>query len=73
MLGRIPFQIFARKASIKNWERIKPGRVNPLLKTCYENAVGVGCSGGSFHLLSGYLIPYHSNKPSTYFPKSVLM
>ena len=39
-LGRIPLQIFARKASIKNWERIKSGRVNPLLKTCYENAVG---------------------------------
>ena len=29
-LGRIPFQIFASKASIKNRERIKSGRVNPL-------------------------------------------
>ena len=38
-LGRLPLQTYARKAAIKNWERIKLGRVNPLLKTSYENAV----------------------------------
>ena len=38
-LGRIPLQIYARKASIKNWERIRSENVNPHLKTSYHNAV----------------------------------
>ena len=32
-----------------------------------------GRSGGGFIYLSGYLIPYHSNKPSICFTKSVQM
>ena len=37
-LGRIPLQNFARKAAIKNWERIKTGKINAILKTSHANA-----------------------------------
>ena len=37
-LGRIPLQNFAIKAAIKNWERIKKGNINALLKTSHATA-----------------------------------
>ena len=37
-LGRIPLQNFARKAAIKNWERIKSGKINDILKNSHTNA-----------------------------------
>ena len=37
-LGRIPLQTYAIKAAIKNWERIKSRKINPLLLNSYEEA-----------------------------------
>ena len=37
-LGRVPLQNFAIKAAIKNWERIKAGGVNELLKNSHNSA-----------------------------------
>ena len=37
-LGRLPLQNFAIKAAIKNWERIKKGNINALLKNSHSNA-----------------------------------
>ena len=37
-LGRIPLDIFARKSTIKNWERIKLEHVNGLLLAWYNDA-----------------------------------
>ena len=38
-LGRIPLEIYTKKAAIKNWERIKLGRINPYLRASHDNAV----------------------------------
>ena len=38
-LGRIPLQTYAKRAAIKNWERIKSGRINPHVRTSYDIAV----------------------------------
>ena len=38
-LGRVPLQHFAVKAAIKNWERIKTGKINLILKESHSNAV----------------------------------
>ncbi len=38
-LGRIPLQNFAIKAAIKNWERIKTGKINEILKRSHANAI----------------------------------
>ena len=38
-LGRIPLQNFAIKAAIKNWERIKEGNVNEILKNSHMDAI----------------------------------
>ena len=38
-LGRIPFQTYAIKAAIKNWERIKSKQINIHLYTSYQNAI----------------------------------
>ena len=37
-LGRIPLMIFAKKAAVKNWERIRRGVANSYLKLSYKNA-----------------------------------
>jgi hypothetical protein len=37
-LGRVPLQLYAQKAAIKNWERIRQG-ANKLVKLSYENAI----------------------------------
>lgn len=37
-LGRVPMCIYAAKAAIKNWERIKMGQGNVLLLASYRNA-----------------------------------
>ena len=37
-LGRVPMQIFAVKAAIKNWERIKQGKIGEALRTNYNFA-----------------------------------
>ena len=41
-LGRIPLQNFAIKAAIKNWERIKSGKINPILLSSHNDAVTDG-------------------------------
>ncbi len=38
-LGRVPLQNFAIKAAIKNWERIKTGKINEILKKSHANAI----------------------------------
>ena len=38
-LGRTPLDIYAIKAAIKNWERIKTKQTNPLLNTSYDTAL----------------------------------
>ena len=38
-LGRIPLQNFAVKAAIKNWERIKSGKINPILLSSHNDAI----------------------------------
>ena len=38
-LGRIPLQNFATKAAIKNWERIRGGEINDILKKSHNNAI----------------------------------
>ena len=38
-IGRIPMQTFAVKAAIKNWERIKQGKIGEILKNNYNHAV----------------------------------
>ena len=37
-LGRTPLMIFAQKAAVKNWERIRRGDANFYLKLSYKNA-----------------------------------
>ena len=34
-LGRVSMQTFAVKAAIKNWERIKTGKINEILKNSH--------------------------------------
>ena len=38
-LGRLPLTLFAQKASIKNWERIRKNKCNFLLSLSYKSAV----------------------------------
>ena len=38
-LGRVPLQNFAVKAAIKNWERIRTGKINEVLKNNHANAM----------------------------------
>ena len=38
-LGRLPLLLFAQKAAIKNWERIRKNKCNPLLSLSYKRAV----------------------------------
>ena len=38
-LGRIPLQNFAIKAAIKNWERIKSGKINPILLSSHNDVI----------------------------------
>ena len=38
-LGRVPLQHFAVKAAIKNWERIKTGKINLILKESHSHAI----------------------------------
>ena len=38
-LGRIPLQNYAIKAAIKNWERIKSGKINTILKNSHTLAI----------------------------------
>ena len=38
-LGRVPLQNFAIKAAVKNWERIKAGKINEILKKSHFNAI----------------------------------
>ena len=38
-LGRMPLHIFAKKAAIKNWERIRSNKCNSLLSASYNSAV----------------------------------
>ena len=38
-LGRVPLQNFAIKAAVKNWERIKAGKINEILKKSHDNAI----------------------------------
>ena len=38
-LGRIPLHVFAKKAAIKNWERIRSCKCNSLLSGSYNSAV----------------------------------
>ena len=37
-LGRMPLKTFAEKSAIKNWERIRTGKINELLKNSQANA-----------------------------------
>ena len=37
-LGRVPFQNFAIKAAIKNWERIRAGKINGILRDSHACA-----------------------------------
>ena len=37
-LGRVPLQLYAVKLAIKNWERIRQGKANTLLKSSYADA-----------------------------------
>ncbi len=38
-LGRMPLQNFAIKAAIKNWERIRKGNINDILKNSHTTAI----------------------------------
>jgi hypothetical protein len=38
-LGRVPIQLYAIKATVKNWERIKSNKVNTLVYKSYQQAM----------------------------------
>ena len=38
-LGRIPMHLYASKFAIKNWERIKQGQANSVLRASYQDSV----------------------------------
>ena len=50
-LGRVPLVLFAQKAAVKNWERIRKSKCNPLLDLSYKCAITDNV-GGCFWLLN---------------------
>ena len=75
-LGRHPLSFEARRLAIKNWERIKAGRGNPLLVDSYKDSLGERLPWTSLikHTLenNGFLGLYlgdYSSKPPFIFNK----
>ena len=49
-LGKLPLSLFAQKAAVKNWERIRKGKCNPLLFLSYKCAIKDATEGNCMWL-----------------------